>query len=454
MKVSSIVALLCLGALCSGQEPAHPPASGDGGSSLLDRLWLSGQLNIVNQSHPGFPAKYSGPDSLRNDAEEATTWVVTLYTGFAISRNTEFFFDLESAHGAGVSGALGLGGLLNLDAVTSPKDSAAPYIARAQLRQIIPLGRAMEESTRNPLGLAASVPSKRLEVRIGKMSVTDFFDLNSVGSDSHLQFLNYAIDNNAAYDFAANSRGYTYGALLEFYHPGWVARFGEMFEPKDPSGLRTNWNLSRSRSENYEFEIHRDLVPKRSGIFRALAFKNHADMASYPDAVAAYLSGQDPKPDLAAHIKPGQTNYGFGLNGEQEINGSVRLFGRLGWNEGSEEAFQFAETDRTVGVGADLGGKKWRRDEDRVGAALAINGLAAAHRQYLELGGVSYLLGDSGLSYSREKIVESYYNFRVRHGVFLAFDLQHVQNPGYNNNRGPVWIFGLRLHLEGDVHFN
>jgi high affinity Mn2+ porin len=446
-----VFVLLGLGTLSFGQQPTLPLTSGEGGGSLAERLWLSGQANIVNQSHPGFDAKYSGPNSFHDYAEQKTTWVITLYTGFSLAKNTEIFFDVEGSHGAGVSGALGLGGLPNFDAVN--ESSEAPYIARAQVRQIIRLGREMEEAVRNPLGLASRVPSKRLEIRIGKMGVTDFFDLNSMGNDSHLQFLNYAIDNNAAYDYAANSRGYTYGALFEIYHPGWVARFGEMFEPNE-SGSGTNWNLTKGHSENYEFELHHSLIPKRSGILRLLAFVNHDAMGSYPEAVAAYLSGQDPKPDLGAHIKPGQMNYGFGVNGEQEINDSFRLFGRYGWNEGKHEVFQFAEADRTLAVGGDLGGKKWRRPDDRVGLALAVNGLAAAHRTYLELGGISYLLGDGGLNYSREKVLEGYYNFRLRPGIFLAFDVQHVRNPAYNSDRGPVWIFGARLHLEGGLHFN
>src|SRR5262249_8448676 len=161
----------------------------------------------------------------------------------------------------------------------------------------------------NPLGLDPFLPTTRLEVRVGKMSVTDFFDLNSVGSDSHLQFLNYAIDNNAAYDFAANSRGYTYGVLLEFYHPGWAARFGEMLEPTDSTGKTTDWNIARSRSENYEFEVHPNLIKDRSSIFRVNSFVNHATMASYKDAVNAYSSGKDKTLDLSMHVKEGQENY-------------------------------------------------------------------------------------------------------------------------------------------------
>jgi len=403
------------------------------------KLWLSGQVNFVTQFHPSFPALYSGPDSFRQNAEAAATWVGTIYTGYALTKNTEVFFDLESAHGAGVSGALGLGGLGDLDVVTDHSASAAPYIARAQVRHIISLGGEPVEAISSPLGLATSLPSKRIEIRIGKMSLTDFFDLNSVGSDSHLQFLNYAIDNNAAYDIAADARGYAYGALVELYQPRWAVRFATVVEP--------------NRSENIELEIHPELIRKRATVFRALAFVNHASMGNYPQAVAAYLDGRDPHPDLAAHIQR-KTSYGFGLNGEQEVNDYLRLFGRFGWNQGSREAFQFAEADHTVAIGADFDGKKWRRPGHRAGVAMAVNRLAAIHRQYLELGGVSYLLGDSGLEYGREQVFETYYNMRIVHGIYAAFDVQRVWNPGYNRNRGPVLIFGVRLHLEGDLHFN
>jgi len=440
--------VVCLAAVTWAQDGASGETT-----DFRSKLWLSGQLNVVTQFHPAFRALYSGPSSFQPEAQAAATWVATIYTGYAFSNNTEFFLDVESARGSGVSGALGLGGLGDLDAVTDKTASAAPYIARAQVRHIIPLSNQMVAAFPNPLGLAASVPSRRIEVRLGKMSLTDFFDLNAVGSDSHLQFLNYAIDNNATYDIAANSRGYTYGVLVEIYQPTWAARFAEAFEPKDNSGLRTDWNLSRSRSENVEFEIHPSVRNKQPFTLRALGFLNHAEMGRYPEAVNAYLTGEDKSPDLSGHIAK-RRSYGLGLNGETTVGDRLRLFGRFGWNQGTNEIFQFAEADRTIATGGDFDGQAWRRKQDRLGVALAVNGLASAHRTYLELGGRSFLLGDQGLSYGREKILEVYYNVPVKHGVFAALDVQRVWNPGYNQNRGPIIIFGVRLHLEGDLHFN
>lgn len=432
-----------------GQDEGHR----DDSRALSEKWWLSGQVNVVGQMYPSFPAAYSGPLSLSPEAQAKPTWVATIYTGYAPFQNTELFLDIESAKGAGVSGALGLGGLGDLDAVTLPKASAMPYIARALVRQIIALSQKRVEADRNPLGLSATVPERRLELRLGKMSLADFFDLNAVGSDSHLQFLNYSIDNNATYDIAADARGYTYAALAELYLRNGAIRFAEALEPHDPSGGRTEWNLARSNSENLEFEAHPFVRGKQPFTIRALGFFNHAEMGSYPQALARYELNPSEPPDLSGTIR-NRTNWGAGLNGESELRGGVRVFGRWGRNQGSRESYQFAEADRTVSVGSDLDGRFWHRKSHRAGLAFASNGLTAVHRQYLALGGVSYLLGDGALRYGRETLVEAYYNVPFGHGLFGAFDVQRIWNPGYNQDRGPVIIFGLRFHAERDVHFN
>jgi hypothetical protein len=437
----------------SARTYAQDAGASDARSNWTSKLWLSGQFNLVGQFYPSFPANYSGTNSFESDGQAKATWVGTIYTGYSLFRNTEVFLDVESAKGAGVSGALGLGGLVNLDAVTDSNDTATPYVARAQVRQIIRLGNRRVDADRNPLALSATVPERRLELRLGKMSLTDFFDSNGVGSDSHLQFLNYAIDNNATYDIAANSRGYTYAILAELYQPFWTLRFAEALQPKDRSGRHTDWNLEHGGSENAEFELRPSAHGRELFTLRFLAFHNRAEMGDYPAAVNGYLSGEDLMPDLSAHIwRSG--NWGLGLNGETTLPAGIRLFGRVGETDGKKEVFQFAEADRTTVFGGDFDGRGWRRRRDKVGIAMAVNGLSAVHRRYLELGGESYLLGDGELTYGREKILECYYNIPFWRGIFGAFDVQHIWNPGYNQARGPIIIFGLRLHLEGDVHFN
>jgi len=126
------------------------------------------------------------------------------------------------------------------------------------------------------------------------------------------------------------------------------------------------------------------------------------------------------------------------------------------------ESFAYTEVDDTFEIGGDVDGRWWRRPIDKVGLAFVTNGISAVHREYLRLGGHGFLLGDACafgaatcmqraagyLNYGRENIVELYYNAHIWRGAFAAADVQLVDNPGYNQDRGPAWVFSLRGHLE------
>lgn len=425
--------------------------SADQSQSFLNRFWISAQANFIRQAHSTFYAKYSGPNSFAAPAEHATSRIETFYTGFEITRQLEFLFDLESAGGAGLSSALGIAGFTNVDVVRNPTLGEAPYVARIMLHYTIPLSKETTEATRNPLSLASVVPARRLELRLGKMSAADFFDLNSVGSDSHLQFMNWAIVNNGAFDYAADTRGYTYGFVAEYYAGAFAARFGEMLMPTVANGLTLDWNVARAGAQNIEFEYHPSLLPKRASVVRALTYINHANMGSYRQAIDGYLSGATATPDITAYRKQGRIKYGFGLNAEQELTSLWRAYGRLGWNEGSNESFAYTEIDRTVQIGTDFRGTPWHRSGDKIGAAFVANGLSGDHREYLALGGLGFILGDGALQYGLEKIFETYYTGHIWRGFYAAIDYQHVTDPGYNQARGPVSVISFRLHVEDAV---
>lgn len=413
-----------------------------------DRFWLTVQANFIRQQQPAFSGLYSGPNSLTPGKDHATSRVETLYTGFRITHRLEFLFDLESAGGNGIGNALGVAGFPNVDVVRNPTLGQAPYVARVMLHYTLPLGKETVESARSPLGLASSVPARRLEFRLGKMSTVDFFDLNSVGSDSHLQFLNWAVVNNGAYDYAADTRGYTYGLVIEYYDRWFAARYGEMLMPAVANGLTLDWNIARAGGQNLEFEFHIELLKNRSTVLRALSYLNRANMGSYNDAIGAYLGGEVAAPDVTLSREQGRIKYGFGLNMEQELSSTVRIFGRLGWNDGRNESFAYTEIDHTGVFGGDLRGKYWKRPLDKIGAAFDINGISKAHREYLALGGLGFLLGDGGLTYGTENIFETYYTAHLWRGISVAGDYQHIRNPGYNLVRGPVDVYSLRIHFE------
>lgn len=418
--------------------------------SETSRYWISGQANIVFQWHPSFPARYSGTNSLNRYAENATSKVYTLYLGYELTHTTEVYLDIESAGGYGISNALGLTGFTNLDVVRSPELGAAPYVARAMIRQVIPLTKEKtpEERDANSFTLANTVAARRIEIRAGKFSMADFFDTSTYGSDSHLQFLNWTVDNDGAYDYAANTRGYTDGAIIEYDDHWFSARFGEALMPKVANGIQLDANLARARSENAEFDFAGNAIGHHPGAVRLLAYVNHADMGNYEQAVSEYLRGQTTVPDIVATRRQGRHKYGFALNFEQEVASNVGIFGRLGWSDGRNESFVYTECDRTAEVGGFLSGKRWRRSNDRAGMAFVANGIVAAHREYLALGGLGFLLGDGGLTYGPEKIVEGFYTVHLWRGFFAALDLQHINNPGYNMARGPVIVPALRFHVD------
>jgi hypothetical protein len=431
------------------QTGPEPPAMAIEPTSLFPhpddtRWWLSGQLNLIGQAHDTFTSPYQGENSFRAPAESALSEVWTIYTGVQLTRHTELLFDVESAGGRGLSDAVGIAGFTDLDVVRNPTLGSAPYLARLMVRQIIGFGSATTKATRGPLSLATELPAHRLEIRAGKIGMVDFFDLNSVGGDSHQQFTNWTIDNNGAYDYAADTRGYTWGAIVEYDAPGWSLRGAEALMPKVANGIDMDWNITRARGENLEFELR----PRDGFVLRALAYLNHANMGSYDEAIQIFRAGVGTRPDLEATRQQGRKKYGFGGNVEDALGHGVRVFARTGWNEGHNESFAYTEVNDSVQGGADVSGGPWKRAQDRAGIAAVSNGLSAEHREYLALGGLGFLLGDGALRYGREDIVETYYTAHVVRGVSASAGAQYIVHPGYNQDRGPVLVGALRLHVD------
>ena len=438
--------------LCAAQSEA-PDTSSEATTmfphSQTARWWISGQTNTIFQAHSDFHALYSGTNSFHAQGEHATSLLETLFLGYQLGHGAEALLDVESTGGRGLSDALGLAGFTNLDVVRNPDLGSAPYIARVEFHQTLRLSAEDVSADRNWMSLATKVPARRLELRFGKVSTVDFFDLNGIGSDSHLQFLNWTTDANGAYDYAADTRGYTYGFLAEYQSTGWAFRFGEMLMPKIANGIDLDWDLRRARAENYELELRPALLKDRKTVVRLLAYENHANMGDYREAVARYKAGIDPlRPIIENTRQQGTIKYGFGFNAEQELPHDLRAFMRLGWNEGRHESFAYTEVDSTAAFGADLAGSLWHRKLDKVGVAMISNGISADHQLYLHDGGLGFLLGDGNLRYGRENILESYYAFHVWRGMFLSADVQRIWNPGYNRDRGPALVPGMRLHFE------
>jgi high affinity Mn2+ porin len=435
-------------ALAQAEQPEETATPAMFHHSDDTRWWVSAQTNFIFQAHGAFPAEYSGINSLHNYSETAVSRVVTLYLGYEINNNTEIIVAPEEAGGHGISEALGLAGATNLDVVRNPSLSKAPYIGRAVLSHTFGFSKERVKVERTPISLQTNKPVRRLEVHLGKFTMPDYFDQNAVGGDSHLQFMNWTIDNNGGWDYAADTRGYTAGVVLEYQDRNWAARFGEAMMPKVANGPHLDADLLRAHAENYEIELRPKLTQQGATTLRFLSYVNHANMGDYRAAVQEYLDGLASTPDVTQTRLQGTMKYGFGVNLEQDFAHGIRGYARWGWNEPHKELFAYTEVNETFTGGADVQGTLWRRKFDRVGAAFVSNGISRDHQNYLALGGVGFLLGDGALSYGRENIVEMYYTTHVWRGVYFSGDIQHIVNPGYNQARGPVTVPGMRIHLE------
>jgi high affinity Mn2+ porin len=439
-------------------DPSGPPSDAGADPETMfphfksTRFWLSGQANFIFQTHPDFHADYSGAHSLSPDYEKATSRVLTLYTGVRINNSTELLVDIEEAGGEALSLGLGLAGNTDLDIVRNPLLSKAPYLGRGMMHKVFALSKDKVESQRSFLSLFDELPRRRLEIRFGKFSMPDFFDVNSVGSDTHFQFANWAVDNNGAWDYAADTRGYTVGIVADFEDRNWGVRFAEGLMPKVANGIDLVWRPWQVHAENWEYELRRGVIPKKAGVMRLLAYTNYANMGIYRVAVEQFLDHSSPQPETVPEITNHPWHitrkYGFGINLEQSLTPYVTAFARWGWDNGKTESFAYTEIDSTFDQGVGVNGALWHRKQDRAGIAFVSNGIKKDHQVYLADGGLGFLLGDGGLNYGRENIVESYYTLHVWRGIYLAPGAQHINNPGYNRDRGPVVVPSFRAHVE------
>ena len=404
------------------------------------------QATSIGQYHPGFSAQYSGPFSLANHPEAEVSLTSTVFAGFRLARNTQVYFNPEIAGGRGFSGTDGVANFPNGEMPRVATATPKPYLARLYLIQDFGFGSEQEHFESDANQLAGARPMTRYSITVGRFTVTDFFDQNRYTHDPRTQFMGWGIMYNGAWDYPADTRGYTWGWMHEFHARRWSLRYASVAEPRVANGLRFDRRILRDRGDTVEGEVRGNLN-SHPGAVRLLSYFNHADAGTYAVAIQQ-ARATDAAPDVTATRKPGTLKYGFGLNAEQELARDIGVFARLGWNDGKTESFAFTAIDRLASGGISITGARWRRPNDTVATAITASGLSEIHRQYLALGGLDFLIGDGRLRYGAEVISESYYCAHVIPGLWATLDLQHITDPAYNRDRGPAWVGSLRLHIE------
>ncbi|MDR3712871.1 MAG: carbohydrate porin [Puia sp.] len=440
------------GALQSA-PPQAPPSNN--GALLNDALFKDSgfsyhfQFTGILQWHPSFKSPYSGQNSLQSHSEQAYSVTSTLYLGRKLWRGAALYFDPEMAGGAGLSSTLGIAGFPNGETFRIGNPQPTVYTARIFLRQHIFLDRDhFEDLDDDQHQVRERVSTSRITLTVGKFSLGDFFDNNNVSHDPRSDFMNWALMNNGSYDYAANTRGYTYGFAAEYTRPGWTLRAATALEPKAANGPDMDWNYSKTNSQNLELE-RRYALGKHKGVIRLLSFYNVNRAPNYDDVVTAKLNGTDTTMNVLDGNKYGSKKIGFGLNADQELSETISAFFRAGWNDGKNASWAFAEIDNTLSGGIRIYGKSWQRAADNIGIAALSNGISSGHRNFLANGGYGFMIGDGRLPhYGRENIAELFYQVKLTTSCWATLDYQFVDNPGYNRDRGPVHVFAVRGHFE------
>lgn len=438
--------IFAIASLALAQDSTTTPTAPAPAETPDERWNLYWQATSIGQYHGTFRSPYEGANSLQDVTERDASLTTTLYLGLRLAKSWQVYFDPEIAGGRGFSAVTGVANFPNGELPRISSASPKPYLARLYMTYDFGFGDEKENIESDMNQLSGTRPMNRYSITVGRFTVTDFFDNNRYTHDPRMQFMGWSAMYNGAWDYAADTRGYTWGWEHEFHTRNWTFRYASVLEPKVANGQQLDRRIFRDRGDNFEVE-RRYTFLGHDGAIRVLAYTNHADAGNYAQALKiASLTGQTPNIDNT--LKFGTLKYGTGVSWDQEFFKDFGAFIRLGWNDGKTQSFAFTAIDRLASGGVSLGGSRWHRKDDTVGTGLFVGGLSGVHASYLAHGGLDFIIGDGHLEYGPEYSWESYYSARLLPGVYTSFDLQHIVNPAYNQARGPVWVESIRVHLE------
>ena len=404
------------------------------------------QSTFTPMYHPGFPAAFSGAQSLDAHEQARETWDVTLYAGVRPWQGAELWFNPEVDQGFGLSNTFGVAGYVSGEAFKVGKADPYVLIQRTFLRQTINLGGETEKVDPDLNQLGGTQTADRLVFTLGKFSIVDIFDTNKYAHDPRQDFFNWSIIDQGAFDYAANSWGYTYGAAAEWYQDWWTIRAGLFDLSTVPNSANLSPGFFHQRQWVTELE-ERHTLWDQPGKLKALYWITEGNLGTYPDAIAlGQATGTTPS---TGAVRSFRTKSGAGLNLEQQLMPDLGFFARASLSEGNVEEVDFTDINQSLSAGFSLNGNRWGRPDDTVGLAGAVNRISHEGKLYLAAGGLGGIIGDGALpNAGPEQILEVYYNVAVSSFAHLTADYQFVNNPAYNRNRGPVSVFGLRARVQ------
>ncbi len=443
--------LLMLPFILSAQGPSPaavetpPPDQQPSDQDTESERWnLYFQATSIGDYHGTFRSPYEGPLSLKDYPERDVSLTSTLFFTIRLVPDTFLIFDPEIAGGKGFSGVNGIANQPNGEIPRVASATPKPYLARLFIQHDFGFGSEKERQESDENQLAGERPMTRYSIYAGRFTITDYFDDNNYTHDPRTQFMAWGVMYNGAWDYPADTRGYTWGIVQEFHTRKWAYRYGIVAEPQIANGQIFDRRLFRDHGQVWEAE-RRYSWRKRDGAIRILGYDNRAQAGNYAEALKLAAETRT-TPDVSLTDRVGTLKYGAGISFDQALTSDIGIFTRLGWNDGKTQSFAFTAIDRLASGGVSIKGTHWHRKYDVVGTSFTAGGLSAVHREYLAAGGLDFLIGDGRLNYAPECVWESFYSARLFPGFYTTFDVQRDANPAYNHDRGPVLIYSIRLH--------
>ena len=472
-----LLSLFTTAAQCEVAEPA-PRAEDEfdlmnilakqGLHDLEDERWnFYGQVTYMHQWKSAFRALYTNlngsPNSLLPGAETSFTGTISLYFGLKVWDGGEIYAVPEVISMLPLSDLKGLGSAIqNFELQKNGSEKPIIYKSRAFFKQTFGLGGEKVRVASDPMQLGTMIDSRRIDLTVGNFSVLDFFDKNTFSGDLRRQFFNMAFLTYAAYDFAADARGYTVGVAGDFVYDDWAARYARVVVPMHPNQLELNYDIFQYYGDQIELE-HKHELYDQPGVIRILGYRNRANMGKFSDAIAAfeanpaenaaactsfnYGSHNATAPDLCWVRRP-NIKMGIGVNFEQQLTDDIGVFFRGMYSDGKTEVYSYTSTDRSISLGGLMKGYRWNRNSDMLGIGYGQGWISKEHAAYLGMGGIDGFIGDGRINQVTERVVDIFYSFNVLNPIWITADYQHIDHPAYNADRGPVNIYGARVHIE------
>ncbi|MEO7992683.1 MAG: carbohydrate porin, partial [Chryseolinea sp.] len=294
------------------------------------------QLTTVTQHKFDMPAPYTGTNSLTKPSETQTTLTATIFLGIKLWKNASVYVNPEIAGGSGISSAHGIADFTNGEAFRVGDPAPKLYLARAFFRQTINFSDDVDYIGEGANQVYKTRAKKYLTFILGKFSIADFFDNNTYSHDPRSQFFNWGLMSNGGWDYPANVRGYTVGAVVEYGSPIFKIRAASVMVPKEANGNVMDTKIGKANSNALEIEVPFE-ISKQAGSIRLLGFYTNAHMGNYDLSIQANPN----QPDITSTRSYGRIKYGIGLNLEQAINDHAGLFARASWNDGKNETWAF-----------------------------------------------------------------------------------------------------------------